>query len=75
MKQNGIPSLLKFKNKHGHVNVEQGTDLGKWCFRQRDDYTQYKKNERPLTDERVRRLKDIGIDFTPVVERNLLFEH
>lgn len=62
--------LLKFKNEHGHLNVDFSTDLGKWCLRQRELYTQYKKNEGPLTDERVRQLKDIGIDFTPYAKKN-----
>lgn len=62
--------LLKFKIEHGHLNLGSDSDLGKWCEKQINNYRIYKrKGTGPLTDEQVRRLKDIGLDLVPISEK------
>ncbi len=62
--------LLKFKVEHGHLNVDDASDLGKWCERQKEVYKVYKKNGTgPLTEDKVRRLKDLGFDLMSKSEK------
>jgi hypothetical protein len=62
--------LVKFKVKHGHLNVDDASSLGKWCERQIDHYKVYKKSGTgPLTEDRVRRLKNLGLDLMTKVEK------
>jgi hypothetical protein len=65
--------LLKFKQKHGHLNVprsKQNTNaLYWWCNRMRVEYREWTLNNVPLpgpfglTEEYVHRLREIGFRF------------
>lgn len=59
--------LLDYKAEHGNIaipkrEVYKGEKLGLWCQRQRDDYS---CNKRTMTQEKVKKLSDIGFDFDP----------
>lgn len=64
--------LLNFKFEHGHLNVDVNSDLGKWCERQKDNYSKQKRKNgnNLLTDEQVRKLKDIGVNLMTKAEKN-----
>jgi len=55
--------LVAFKNTHGHCNVpfswSENPQFGKWVSRQREIFTREK-----LSDDRVRRLNEIGFEWT-----------
>jgi hypothetical protein len=62
--------LLNFKLEHGHLNVDVTSDLGKWCERQKDYYSRQKRNGNSLlTDEQVKKLKEIGLDLMTAAEK------
>ena len=57
-------ALKEYKKNHGNCNVPQGwaenKQLGRWVGRQREAY-----QDKKLSNDRVRRLKDIGFVWEP----------
>ena len=71
--------LVKFKQKFGHCNAPRTKSseyysLGKWCSNLKVSYKQIQKGKKPnnkLTDDGIRRLKDVGFNLT----RSIFDEH
>mmetsp|Transcript_12885 Transcript_12885/g.37815 ORF Transcript_12885/g.37815 Transcript_12885/m.37815 type:complete len:545 (-) Transcript_12885:153-1787(-) len=64
--------LLRFKESHGHCNVpytptyEPDPKLVTWLNQQRAMFWKYKRGEEShITPERIRRLTEAGVDWTP----------
>ena len=55
-------ALSAYKHDHGNCNVpalwKENPSLGKWCSNQRTSY-----RIKRLTDDRIKRLRDIGFQF------------
>ena len=71
--------LVQFKNMYGHVNVHlhyktpDGISLGNWCSYQRRVYAG--KINGILTEERIRKLNDLGFQWNPTEERWMEYYH
>ncbi len=57
--------LEKFKEENGNFDVDDDSDLGKWCEAQRRNYRQLQKGAKSgiLSDERAKKLKELGFDL------------
>jgi hypothetical protein len=57
-------ALLKFRAEHGHCKVparyKKDTKLGHWVMTQRHQYNNIKEGPGALSDERIKRLDEIG---------------
>ena len=63
-----IKKLKEFREKHGHVNVPRNHSLKIWCYRIRKRYKLWVNgviNAKGLTDERVKRLEELGFEWDP----------
>ena len=67
--------LLQFRDMYGHVNIPErysdNPSLGKWIERQRMEYQLFINGQRDskrcrLTNERIKRLEDVGFSFSIV---------
>jgi superfamily II DNA or RNA helicase len=56
--------LIEYKKKHGHINASQRdvTGVGRWSHQQRMNR---KKGKELLSVEQIRRLDEIGFEWTP----------
>ena len=58
--------MKEFREKYGHVNVPTNHRLSWWCYRIRTTHKLWVKgdiNAKGLTDERVRRLEELGFEW------------
>jgi len=61
-----IGDLEEYKQKHGHVNVKAHEDssLSQFCADVRHSLKKFEKNgTRKLTEERIKRLHDLGFEW------------
>lgn len=60
--ESAFNKLREYKEKHGHINVSQRdkTGIGRWSHGQRQN-----RNKGILTDDQIRRLDEIGFEWTP----------
>ncbi len=77
-----MKELMVFKAKHGHCEVHHFTEedfsFVRWCARMRSNYNAYNrgdvKNSRGMTEERIRRLNEIGFAWTIHAPNTKTFE-
>jgi superfamily II DNA or RNA helicase len=57
-----LNKLIEYKKMHGHINVSQRdkTGIGRWSHGQRQN-----RNKGMLSDDQIRRLEEIGFEWTP----------
>jgi hypothetical protein len=61
-----LKELKEFREKHGHTNVPTNHHLSWWCYRIKASHKQWSKgdiNAQGLTDERVKRLEELGFEW------------
>jgi hypothetical protein len=65
-----LKKLREFREKYGHTNVSTHHHLYWWCYRIRIAYKLWVKgdiNAEGLTDEKVKRLEELGFEWNPSV--------